>query len=206
MCRVLSVKPSSYYDWLSRDISDQQIHRNQSELLVRAAHSETRERYGADRLHAKLIEQGHDISLYMVRRIKEEHGIKCRRHKRFKVTTDSNHNKMVYPNVLDQQFDAKRPNESWVSDITYIWTNEGWVYLATVKHLYSKEIVGYALNKRMAADLVCQALSNAIKYKRPARGLIVHSDRGSQYCSYQYRQIIQKHGFAGSMSRKGTQA
>ena len=90
MCRVLSVKPSSYYDWLSRDISDQQIHRNQSELLVRAAHSETRERYGVERLHAKLIEQGHDISLYMVRRIKEEHGIKCRRHKRFKVTTDSN--------------------------------------------------------------------------------------------------------------------
>ncbi|BFN00757.1 hypothetical protein MOXK02_23150 (plasmid) [Moraxella sp. K02] len=80
------------------------------------------------------------------------------------------------------------------------------MYLAAVKHLYSKEIVGYALNKRMAADLVCQALSNAIKYKRPARGLIVHSDRGSQYCSYQYRQIIQKHGFAGSMSRKGTQA
>lgn len=110
MCRVLSVKPSSYYDWINRDISDQQIHRNQSELLVRAAHSETKERYGVERLHAKLIEQGHDISLYMVRRIKEEYGIKCRRHKRFKVTTDSNHNKMIYPNVLDQKFDAKRPN------------------------------------------------------------------------------------------------
>ena len=99
-----------------------------------------------------------------------------------------------------------RSSAPQVSDITYIWTNEGWVYLAAVKHLYSKEIVGYALNKRMAADLVCQALSNAIKYKRPARGLIVHSDRGSQYCSYQYRQIIQKHGFAGSISRKGTRA
>ena len=99
-----------------------------------------------------------------------------------------------------------RSSAPQVSDITYIWTNEGWVYLAAVKDLYSKEIVGYALDKRMTADLVCQALSNAIKYKRPARGLIVHSDRGSQYCSYQYRQIIQKHGFAGSMSRKGTQA
>ena len=132
MCRVLKVKHSSYYDWLSRDISEQQIRRNQSELLVRAAHSETKARYGADRLHAKLIEQGHDISLYMVRSIKEEHGIKCRRHKRFKVTTDSNHNKLVYPNILNQQFDAKRPNESWVSDITYIWTTEGWLSLAGV--------------------------------------------------------------------------
>ena len=203
MCRVLSVKPSSYYDWLSRDISDQQIHRNQSELLVRAAHSETRERYGADRLHAKLIEQGHDISLYMVRRIKEEHGIKCRRHKRFKVTTDSNHNKMVYPNVLDQQFDAKRPNESWVSDITYIWTNEGWLYLAGVKDLYTKELVGYAINKRMTADLVCRALNMAIMNKRPSNELIVHSDRGSQYCSHAYHKIIKQHQFTGSMSGRG---
>lgn len=122
---MLSVKPSSYYDWLSRDISDQQIHPNHSELLVRAAHSETRECYSVERLHTKLIEQGHDISLYMVGRIKEEHGIKCPRHKRFKITTDSSHNKMVYPNVLDQQFDAKRPNDSCDSDITYIWTSEG---------------------------------------------------------------------------------
>ena len=112
MCRVLSVKPSSYYDWLSRDISEQQVHRNQCELLVKAAHSEMKERYGVDRLHAHLSKQGHNISLYMIRSIKEEHGIKCRRHKRFKVTTDSNHNKLVYDNVLDQRFDAKRPNEA----------------------------------------------------------------------------------------------
>ena len=131
----------------------------------------------------------------MVRRIKEEHGIKCRRHKRFKVTTDSNHNKMVYPNVLDQQFDAKRPNESWVSDITYIWTNEGWLYLAGVKDLYTKELVGYAINKRMTADLVCRALNMAIKNKRPSKELIVHSDRGSQYCSHAYHKIIKQHQF-----------
>ena len=152
MCRVLSVKLSSYYDWKNRYISEQQIHRNHCELLVKAAHSGTKERYGIERLHAKLIEQGHDISLYMVRRIFDEHGIKCRRHRRFKVTTDSNHNKMVYPNVLDQQFHAKRPNdESWVSDITYIWTSEGWLYLAGVKDLYTKKLVGYAINKRMTA-------------------------------------------------------
>ncbi len=147
MCRVLQVKPSSYYDWLGRHISCQQVHRNQCELLVKAAHSETLERYGFERLHAYLSGQGHNISLYMVRSIKEEFGIKCRRHKRFKVTTDSNHHKLVYPNVLDQKFDTSRPNESWVSDITYIWTNEGWLYLAGVKDLYTKELVGYAMNR-----------------------------------------------------------
>lgn len=203
MCRVLGVNPSSYYDWAKRGISDQQIHRNQCELLVKAAHSETSERYGIDRLHAMLTDQGHDISLYMVRSIKEEFGIKCRRHKRFKVTTDSNHNKLVYPNVLDQQFDAKRPNESWVSDITYIWTAEGWLYLAGVKDLYTKELVGYAINKRMTADLVCNALNMAIKNKRPAKRLIVHSDRGSQYCSHAYHKIIKQRQFTGSMSAKG---
>ncbi|MGP5791329.1 IS3 family transposase [Psychrobacter celer] len=203
MCRVLNVKPSSYYDWLSRDISEQQVHRNQCELLVKAAHSEMKERYGVDRLHAHLSKQGHNISLYMVRSIKEEHGIKCRRHKRFKVTTDSNHNKLVYDNVLDQRFDAKRPNEAWVSDITYIWTAEGWLYLAGVKDLYTKELVGYAINKRMTADLVCRALNMAIKNKRPTQGLIVHSDRGSQYCSHAYHKIIEQHKFTGSMSGKG---
>ena len=177
MCGVLKVKPSSYYDWISRDISDQQIHRNQSELLVRAAHSESKEHYGYERLHAKLMEQGHNISLYMVISIREEHGIKCKGHKRFKVTTDSNHNKLVYPNVLDQKFDASRPNQAWVSDITYILTLEGWLYLAGVKDLYTKELVGYAINKRMTADLVCRALNMAIKNKGPSQGLIVQSDR-----------------------------
>ena len=203
MCRVLRVKHSSYYDWLSRDISEQQIHRNHCELLVKAAHSETHERYGVERLHAHLSEQGHNISPYMVRSIKEEYSIKCRRHKRFKVTTDSNHNKLVYPNVLDQEFDASRPNQAWASDITYIWTLEGWLYLAGVKDLYTKELVGYAINKRMTADLVCKALIMAIKNKQPSKGLVVHSDRGSQYCSHAYHKIIKQHQFTGSMSAKG---
>ncbi len=110
MCHVLDVKPSSYYDWMSRNISEQQIHRNQCELLVRVAHTETKQRYGVERLHAHLRAQGHRISQYMVRSLKEEHGIKCRRHKRFKVTTNSNHHKLIYPNLLDQKFDANSPN------------------------------------------------------------------------------------------------
>ena len=153
--------------------------------------------------HAHLNKQGYDISPYMVRSIKEEHSIKCRRHKRFKVTTDSNHNKLIYDNVLDQQFDVNRPNEAWVSDITYIWTTEGWLYLAGVKDLYTKELVGYAINKRMTADLVCKALNMAIKNKTPSKGLIVHSDRGSQYCSHAYHKIIKQHHFKDSRSCKG---
>ncbi|MFD1132918.1 IS3-like element ISPssp1 family transposase [Psychrobacter sanguinis] len=203
MATVFEVSLSGYYDWLKRGMSKRKQHHNRCELLVKSAHMDTQQSYGHERLHQHLTSQGHDISLYMVRQIKQEHGIYCKRHKRSKVTTDSNHNKPVYPNLLEQQFDVAAPNITWVSDITYIWTNEGWVYLAAFKDLYSKEIVGYALNKRMTADLVCEALNNAIKYKRPARGLIVHSDRGSQYCSHQYRQIIDKYGFAGSMSRKG---
>ena len=139
----------------------------------------------------------------MVRRIKEEYGIKCRRHKRFKITTNSNHNKLIYPNLLDQKFDTNRPNESWVSDITYILTNAGWLYLAGVKDIYTKELVGYAINKRITTDLVCRALKMAIKNKRPSQRLIIHSDRGSQYCSHAYHKIIKRHQFAGSMSAKG---
>ena len=141
--------------------------------------------------------------MYIIRRIKEEHSIKCRRHKRFKITTDSNQNKLVYPNVLEQQFDASRPNQAWVDDITYIWTHEGWLYLAGVKDLYTKELVGYAINKRMTAYLVCHALNMAINNKRPSKGLIFHSDRDSQYCSYAYQNPIEQHQFTGSLSGKG---
>jgi len=139
----------------------------------------------------------------MIRSIKEEHDIKYCRHKRFKVTTDSNHNKLVYLNMLVQQFDAKRSNESWVSDITYIWTAEDWLYLAGVKDLYTRELVGYALSKRMTAYLGCHALNMAIRNERPSQGLTVHSNRGNQYCSHTYYKIIKQHRFKGLMSGKG---
>lgn len=151
----------------------------------------------------KLNSQGHHIRQYTVRSIKQEYGIKCRRYKRFKVTTNSNHNKLVYPNRLDQTFNANRPNETWVSEITYIWTNKGWIYLAGVKDLYIKELFDYAINKSMAADLVCRALYMVIKNKRPSQALIEHSDRGNQYCSHAYHKIIKQHKLKGSMSRRG---
>ena len=147
------------------------------------AHIETKQRYSVERLHAHLRAQG--------------------RHKRLKVTTNSNHNKLIYPNLLDQKFDTYSPKEAWVSDITYIWMLEGWLYLAGVKDLYTKEIVGYAINKSMTADLVCRALNIAIEHKLLAKGLIFHSDRGSQYCSNDYHKIIKQHKLKGSMFRRG---
>lgn len=203
MCNILRIKTSSYYDWLNRSPSKQQQYRRYCELLVRSAHTDMKEKYGSERLSAYLAQNGHHISHYMVRSLKQQHGIYCARHKRYKVTTNSNHNKKIYPNLLRKQFDTISPNQEWVSDITYIWTNEGWLYLAGVKDLYTKEVVGYSLGSRMTADLVCKALSMAIHHKRPAKGLIIHSDRGGQYCSHAYRDLIKKHHLSGSMSRKG---
>lgn len=123
---------------------------------------------------------------------------------RFKRTTNSDHNRSVYDNLLGQQFSMKTPNQAWGSDITYIWTAEGWLYLAALKDLCSKQVVGYSLSERMTVNLVCNALSMAIRNHKPSHGLIVHSDRGSQYCSHEYRNMLEKYGFQGSMSKKET--
>lgn len=203
MCRLLGVKVSTYYSVVNRQPSKRQINRNRSVLLVKAGHKETRMSYGHKRLQAHLVAQGHDISAYMVRSIKQAEKIYCKRHKRFKSTTHSDHNKPVFCNMLEQNFAVTAANKAWCSDITYLWTAEGWLYLAGVKDLYTKEIVGYAMDKRMTADLVNQALQRAIALKSPPRELIVHSDQGGQYCSESYRKLINKHKLTGSMSRRG---
>jgi transposase InsO family protein len=138
-----------------------------------------------------------------VRRLRETHDIRCKRHKRFKVTTNSDHKKPVYDNHLKQQFEVEHPNMAWSCDITYVLTDEGWLYVAGVKDLHTKELVGYCLSSRMTADIVVQALNMAIKRRKPAKGLIVHSDRGSQYCSHAYRDLITQHQLVGSMSARG---
>ena len=141
--------------------------------------------------------------MYAVRQIKALNHLYCKRHKRFKRTTNSDHNRAIYENLLEQQFSMTRPNQAWSSDITYIWTVEGWLYLAAVKDLYTKQVVGYSLNERMTTQLVCNALNMAIHNQKPTKELIVHSDRGSQYCSHEYRNILEQYGFQGSMSKRG---
>ncbi|MGQ1088248.1 IS3 family transposase [Acinetobacter baumannii] len=203
MAKLLKVSVSRFYEWLKSGLSQKQIRRNQQTIMVKIAHQETNESYGYIRLSKHLHAQGVQISQYAVRTIKKVNKLFCKRHKRFKRTTNSDHNRPVYKNLLEQKFNVSTPNHAWVSDITYIWTNEGWLYLAASKDLYTKQVVGYSLNERMTAQLVCDALKMAIRNQKPPQGLIVHSDRGSQYCSHVYRNMIEKYDFQGSMSKRG---
>ena len=145
----------------------------------------------------------HPVSRNKARKLMKEAGVLVKRRKKFKVTTDSNHAKPLFDNVLDRGFAFDGPDQAYVQDITYIWTQEGWLYLATVIDLYSRRIVGWSMGSRMTAQLVCDALTMAIRQRQPEAGLIVHSDRGSQYASKAYRRLLKAHGFVGSMSRKG---
>ena len=142
---------------------------------------------------------GLEVGLNRIKRLRRKHGIRCKQKRK----TDSRHKMPVAPNLLSQKFEVLKPNQVWVADITYIPTDEGWLYLAGIKDLCTKEIVGYALNERMTHDLVGRALFRAVVAKKPPRGLIHHSDRGSQYCSRNYQKIIRQFGIVPSMSRKG---
>lgn len=151
-----------FYDWLKRGVSKRTIQRNQQTILVKIAHEETKAELWLYSINQILTSSGHKMSMYAVRQIKALNHLYCKRHKRFKRTTNSDHNRAIYENLLEQQFSMTRPNQAWSSDITYIWTVEGWLYLAAVKDLYTKQVVGYSLNERMTAQLVCNALNMAI--------------------------------------------
>lgn len=146
---------------------------------------------------------GVEVGIYRVRKIRKKLGLKCKQVKKFKVTTDSRHNLPVADNLLNQKFEATAPNRIWVSDITYISTDEGWLYLAGHKDLFTGEVVGYAMDSRMTKELVSRSLFRAVSSKRPEKGLIHHSDRGSQYCAYDYGKLLNQFGMKASMSRKG---
>lgn len=159
--------------------------------------------YGSRRVRRVLQLCGFPVSRGEARRLMKEAGVAVRQRKKYKVTTNSDHKLPVYKNVLDRSFFVEQPNRAYVGDITYIWTQEGWLYLAVIIDLYSRKIVGWSMDKRMNAALVCNALTMAVWQRQPQKGLIVHSDRGSQYASHAYRKIIDKNRFVGSMSRKG---
>jgi transposase InsO family protein len=154
-------------------------------------------------LQRDLQAHGVRVGICRIRRIRKKLGIRCKQIKKFKATTDSTHAHPVADNLLDQRFEAEAPNQVWVSDITYISTDEGWLYCACHKDLFNGEIVGYALGSRITKDLVSRSLFRAVAAKRPPQGLIHHSDRGSQYCSADYRKLLTQFGMTASMSRKG---
>jgi putative transposase len=203
MCRVLEVSHSGYYAWSGRAPSTRSQTRAANEIAIKATHFQTRETYGNRRLHRELKEQGHTMSQWQVRSLRKDLGLRCKQAKKFKITTNSDHDMTVAPNLLNQTFAPTKPNEVWVVDITYVWTDEGWLYLAGVKDVFTCEIVGYAMGERMTKDLCLSALQLAIVCKKPAAGLIHHSDRGSQYCSKAYQEQLKKQGMQASMSRKG---
>jgi putative transposase len=203
MCRLLDVSESGYHAWHKRPPSPRAQANARLEVEIKAAHERTRQTYGPERLQADLADNGIHVGIHRIKRIRQKLGLRCRQKRKFKATTDSKHNLPVAPNLLDRQFAVAAPNKVWVTDITYIATDEGWLYLAGIKDLFNGELVGYALDARMTQQLVMQALFRAVAAKRPGKGLIHHSDRGSQYCAHAYQKLLRQFGMQASMSRKG---
>jgi len=200
---MLKVSSSGFYVWLERPLSKWAREEMRLEIEIRAAHRRTRQVYGAEKLQHDLAEQGIRVGICRIKRIRRKLGIRCKQKRKFKATTDSKHTLPVAENILGQQFKVAAPNKVWVSDITYVHTDEGWLYVAGHKDLFTGNIVGYAMGERLTRNLVSQSLIRAVAAKRPPEGLIHHSDRGSQYCSHEFRNILGRFGLTASMSRKG---
>lgn len=204
MARVLGVSRSGFYDWCRpRDPGTRATARDTLDERVKAVFEAHRGRYGAPRVTAELRDQGFGYDEKTVASSLRRQGLRARAAKRFKATTNSNHDLPVAPNLLEQDFTATRPNEKWVQDITYLATDEGWLYLAVVVDLYSRQVVGWSMRQDMKAALVCDALTMALFRRGLPNGVIVHSDRGSQYCSGRFRRLLAKHSLQCSMSKRG---
>jgi putative transposase len=203
MSRLLGVSTSGYYAWQGRPLSRHDREELRLEVEIKAAHKRTRQVYGPERLQNDLREHGIQVGICRIKRIRRKLGLRCKQKRKFKATTYSKHGLPVAENILNQQFQVTAPNEVWVSDITYVPTDEGWLYLAGHKDLYNGEVVGYAMGERMTKNLVSQSFFRAVGAQRPAKGLMHHSDRGSQYCSLEYRQLLEHYGVQVSMSGKG---
>jgi putative transposase len=200
---LLKVSPSGYYGWLDRPLSERVREEIRLEVEIKAAHRRTRQTYGAERMQHELAEHGIRIGICRIKRIRKKLGIHCRQKRKFKATTDSRHKLPVAENLLGREFKVYAPNKVWVSDITYVPTEEGWLYLAGHKDLFSGEIVGYAMGERLTKNLISQSLLGAVSTRRPEKGLVHHSDRGSQYCSYEYQGLLKHFGLEVSMSGTG---
>ena len=203
MCRALKVSRSGYYGWLRRGESKRSGDNRILLSHIRIAHGQSRKTYGSPRVTEELNESGIDCGANRVARLMREHGLKGKRVKKYQVTTDSKHNYPVAPNLLNRQFDVSCPNRVWVSDITYIRTSEGWLYLAGVVDLHSRMVVGWSMSHRITEELTLDALNHALIRRQPSNGLLHHSDRGSQYASGNYQKLLRDHQITCSMSRKG---
>lgn len=203
MCDVFAVSRSGYHAWRKKSQSNRKQANGKLLEEIRTVHHESRETYGSPRVYQALKQKDVPCSENRVARLMKEDGLRAKAKRRFKVTTNSKHNLPVAPNLLQRDFSPKEPDQVWAGDITYIWTAAGWLYLAVVIDLFSRSVVGWAMNKHMARHLVMDALTMAVQRRRPSPGLIFHSDRGSQYASADFQTLLAKHGMLCSMSRKG---
>jgi putative transposase len=203
MCRILGVSRSGYYASLKQPESRRSKRHKHVLKHIRRIHEENYEIYGSPNITVELQKIGIIISRGQVARLMRKNGIRSRVKKKYKATTDSNHNLPVAENILNRDFKSDRRDKKYVSDITYLWTDEGWLYLAGILDLYNGAIVGWSMNERMTKELVINALKEACRRRKPEAGLILHSDRGSQYCSKEYQEEIAEGKFICSMSRKG---
>jgi putative transposase len=202
LCDTLGVSPAGFYSWQQRPPSAQQQRRAALLVEVRAIHAEVKQRYGSPRVHAELAGRGVPCCVNTVAKLMHDNDIRAKSARKFRHATDSNHARPVADNVLARQFDPQGPNEAWVTDITYVPTREGWLYLAVVEDLYSRMVVGWSMAERMTSRLVVDALAMAVQRRFPGEGLLAHSDRGSQYASDHYQRLLAQHGIACSMSRR----
>jgi len=207
-CCVLEVSASGYFNWLRRCESGHggPARRHGDEALLaymRAIHAEVKGEYGWPRMHKELLARGIRVGKDRVRKLMQQHGIRAKTKRKFVVTTDSRHSLPVAPDLVQRRFNPEAPNQLWSGDITYIQTDEGWLYLAAVIDLFNRQVVGWSLQRHMQASLVKDALAMAWWRRRPPPGLIFHSDRGSQYCSHELQDALKDWGMRSSMSRKG---
>ena len=203
MCRVLKVSRAGYYAWSKRPASQHLQEDQRLGLEVAAIYRQTRGRYGSPRVHAELRERGRRTGRKRVARLMQTAGLRAREHRRFRCTTDSRHGMTIRQNLLDRRFTMPTLNRGWVTDITYVWTLEGWLYLAVILDLFSRRVVGWSLSERLERSVALDALKMALRDRQPPQGLLHHSDRGSQYASHEYQQLLAVHGIQSSMSRKG---
>jgi transposase InsO family protein len=205
LCRVMDVSRSGFYDYLRRTTRElgrspgPSAVESRTRLIFKHSHGS----YGSRRIARKLNSEGHRVGRYKARNLMRKLGLKVKVSRRYKLTTDSRHSFPVAQNLVNRNFEVHSPNTTWTADITYVWALEGWLYLAVVMDLHSRQIVGWAMDKRMKKSLTLQALAMAYFRRKPAPGLIHHSDRGSQYACHEYQRRLEQYGMIASMSRKG---
>ena len=203
MCQVLGVNRNGYYSYYKSAARATDPEHEEMLRWVKKIDEESKHSYGSRRMKRALNALGFPVSRNKARKLMKQADVQVRHRKKYKVTTNSNHKQPVYQNLVARQFDVPQIDKVYAGDITYIWTHEGWLYLAVIIDLCSRRVVGWSMGSRMTSRLVCDALKMAVWNRRPEAGLICHSDRGSQYASKAYRKLLKAHGFRGSMSRKG---